>query len=1097
MPMTSLSLPEAFLEALLNSPLGIAVIDREMRYTHVNPALAQMNSSVPRAFIGQTVREVVPHLAAILEPALRQVIRTGTARHDLEVFGDGPDAGRVWSEHLLPLRDADGKVSGVIVTVEEITAHRELQQRSRTASERAAFQLRLSDALRPLTDPLEAQRVATALLQTQLAADRVFYAEVEPDLQHVIIALDEGQLEPRIVGRHLMSSFGPTLVAELHAGRTLAIEDFEIDARLEPRDHLAHQACGVRATFAQPLMKCGRLVGTLVAQSVATRVWTPEEKLLITDTTERLWEALERARTNATLRTSEARLREILDRLPLQIWLSSASGEVQYLNKHWYDYSGTTPAETTAARVAEESVHPDDVPGLMAAFAQAMSEGHPFEVEQRNRDASGEWRWFSNRAEPLRDPTTGAVTGWVGAGTDIHERKLLHASLEASNARQAFLLRLGDALRGLDSAEEIQLSAARLLGEHLGASRAGYAQDLGDGENVEITSDYSVPGVASLRGRYRYEDYGSVLLREFRAGRTVVRPDIANDPNLSTQERDAHARISVGASLNVPMFKNGRLVAVFFINHPSAHSWTFEEVTLAAQTAERTLEAAQRARVEAELRASNEQFTRTIEDAPVPILLQAEDGEVLRVNRAWTELTGYAHGDLPTMDAWLTHACGQGSEALRDRMRALFAGETAVVESECEIVTRTLDRRTWLWSASSPGHLRDGRRFAVAMATDITERKASELRLQRNAETFEHLVQTAPFGIYVIDADFRFAHVSAGALPSFDSVSPLLGRDFTEVIHTIWTEPFASEIISRFRHTLQTGESYVAASTERRGDVAAVESYDWRIDRVTLPDGRYGVVCYFRDVTNARLATQRLEEINAAQRQFVSDAAHELRAPLTSILGNLSLLRRFPDVSSEERAEMLTDAERETTRLTRLIADLLSVARGEARIETEPERVALERLLEGAWRGALSLSEHKRFDLGRLEPLVVLGDPDALKQLFLILFENAVKYSPTNGAVRLEASECEGWAEVRVHNDGAGIAPEDLERVFERFYRTDRARSRSGGAMGTGLGLTIARQIVERHGGRVWFESAEGRGTTAVVRLPRQASASMDVVKTA
>ena len=125
----------------------------------------------------------------------------------------------------------------------------------------------------------------------------------------------------------------------------------------------------MRATFAQPLMKRGRLVGTLVAQSVATRVWTPEEELLITDTTERLWEALERARTDATLRTSEARLREILDRLPLLIWLSSASGEVQYLNKHWYDYGGTTPTETTAARVAEESVHPDDVPGLMAAFA--------------------------------------------------------------------------------------------------------------------------------------------------------------------------------------------------------------------------------------------------------------------------------------------------------------------------------------------------------------------------------------------------------------------------------------------------------------------------------------------------------------------------------------------------------------------------------------------------------------------------------------------------------------------------------------------------------------------------------------------------------
>ena len=373
----------------------------------------------------------------------------------------------------------------------------------------------------------------------------------------------------------------------------------------------------------------------------------------------------------------------------------------------------------------------------------------------------------------------------------------------------------------------------------------------------------------------------------------------------------------------------------------------------------------------------------------------------------------------------------------------------------------------------------------IGVATDITRHKATEERLRRNAETFSSLVQGAPFGVYVIDADFRIAQVSVGALHAFGSVSPLLGRDLAEVLRLMWVEPFASETISRFRHTLTTGEPYIAVSTEQREDRAEIESYDWRIERVTLPDGSYGVVCYFHDVTVTQAATQRLEVINEAQRRFVSDAAHELRAPLTSILGNLNLLRRYSNIADEERMEMLGDAEREANRLTRLIADLLAVARGEAREEIELERVALEQSLEAAWRTARSLSERRRFDLGTLKPMVVLGDPDALVQLFLILLENAVKYSPEDGAVRLETIEREGWAEVRVYNDGAGISSDDLERVFERFYRTDRARSRSGGAMGTGLGLTIARQIVERHGGRVWLESAEGQGTTAVVRLPR------------
>ena len=416
--------------------------------------------------------------------------------------------------------------------------------------------------------------------------------------------------------------------------------------------------------------------------------------------------------------------------------------------------------------------------------------------------------------------------------------------------------------------------------------------------------------------------------------------------------------------------------------------------------------------------------------------------------------------------------------------------EGGAYHSEFRLTRPSDGRLVWIEERATALLGADGRvERLIGVASDITERKATEERLRRNAETFAKLVQGAPFGMFVIDADFRVAPVSAGALPIFANVSPLIGRDFAEVLRVVWPEPFASETIAKFGQTLATGEPYVAVITEQRGDVAAVESYDWRIERIALPDGSWGVTCYFHDVTQVQATQRRLEQVNEAQQRFVSDAAHELRAPLTSIRGNLNLLRRYPNIADEERTEMLTDAEREANRLTRLIADLLSVARGEMREEIEPERLALKSLLEETWRGALSLSDHRRFDLGRLESLIVMGEPDALKQLFLILLENAVKYSPVDGLVRLEASGRDGWAEVRVANDGAGIAEGDLERVFERFYRTDRARSRSSETTGTGLGLTIARQIVERHGGRIWLESGEGQGTTAIVRLPRQASA--------
>lgn len=114
---------------------------------------------------------------------------------------------------------------------------------------------------------------------------------------------------------------------------------------------------------------------------------------------------------------------------------------------------------------------------------------------------------------------------------------------------------------------------------------------------------------------------------------------------------------------------------------------------------------------------------------------------------------------------------------------------------------------------------------------------------------FFRLVDLNPFGVYVIDAEFRLARVSQGAQPVFSNVRPLLGRDFAEVLRIVWPEPFATEAIGRFRHTLHTGEGYVARDTHRRGDIDALEEYDWRIERLRLPDGRLGVVCFFYDLS--------------------------------------------------------------------------------------------------------------------------------------------------------------------------------------------------------------------------------------------------------
>lgn len=141
----------------------------------------------------------------------------------------------------------------------------------------------------------------------------------------------------------------------------------------------------------------------------------------------------------------------------------------------------------------------------------------------------------------------------------------------------------------------------------------------------------------------------------------------------------------------------------------------------------------------------------------------------------------------------------------------------------------------------------------VGTVADITARKRSDEQLRRNHETFFNLVQNSPYGVCVMDADFRLLQLSAGAQRVFSGVVPLLGRDFAEVLRAVWAEPFATEAISRFRNTLTTGEPYSApTTTERRRDNGIQESYDWRIERIVLPDGTFGVVCYFYDLTDLR-----------------------------------------------------------------------------------------------------------------------------------------------------------------------------------------------------------------------------------------------------
>jgi two-component system phosphate regulon sensor histidine kinase PhoR len=238
-------------------------------------------------------------------------------------------------------------------------------------------------------------------------------------------------------------------------------------------------------------------------------------------------------------------------------------------------------------------------------------------------------------------------------------------------------------------------------------------------------------------------------------------------------------------------------------------------------------------------------------------------------------------------------------------------------------------------------------------------------------------------------------------------------------------------------------------------------------------------VVVLHDVTELR----RLERI---RRDFVVNVSHELKTPLTAIRGFIETLMDDPDIDMDTRSRFLARVNDQTLRLSTLVSDLLVLSRVEAEaggIERRPVRLrqmlgeCANRLTAGRLGDSLAF-EQEMPD----EPVIVLGDEEGLRQVVDNLLDNAIKYTPKGGNVTLRLSVEEGSAVLEVEDTGIGIEAQPIDRIFERFYRVDKASSRELG--GTGLGLAIVKHIVGSHNGRLAVTSEPGQGSTFRVTLP-------------
>lgn len=413
---------------------------------------------------------------------------------------------------------------------------------------------------------------------------------------------------------------------------------------------------------------------------------------------------------------------------------------------------------------------------------------------------------------------------------------------------------------------------------------------------------------------------------------------------------------------------------------------------------------------------------------------------VLQRNLLWASLVSLGFAIL--LAAWLSHRVSRRLGRI-----VTFANRIAAGDLSARVEESNLDE------LSEVVHALDS--TAVRLENSFRE-------LESNRRELTTLLDSMQEGVVAVTAEGNVSWSNAVA----QRIAGTLIREGRPLVHTL-RDP---EILSCVEGALKEREVRVGRATS---------TFPGKVFEVSAtPMSSGGAVVVLHDVTQVELSEK-------TRRDFIANVSHELRTPLTSISGYVETLLEEPHINEESAREFLSIILKNATRMNRLTEDLLALASVESQdYRVHPQPVRASDLVSDASEslGGLVMDTGIQLETGPTTDAIVLADTDALNQVFGNLIENAIKYGKSGKRILIGANLRENMVEFFVRDFGPGIPSEHLDRIFERFYRVDKARSRESG--GTGLGLAIVRHIVMAHGGIVWAESELGFGAAFFFTLP-------------
>ncbi len=713
---------------------------------------------------------------------------------------------------------------------------------------------------------------------------------------------------------------------------------------------------------------------------------------------------------------------------------------------------------------------------------ETIRQGKVWRGEIRNRTKHGQFYWVAATIVPFLDPT-GKPISYIAVRFDISERKRAALSLHERTVR---LQIHADITASVGNATEEQAIIAGVVGElahHVPAFRVAYAT-LSETAQLTVLRSCEPKGMPALTGQRTDLTPVPTLVAALRAGESIDSPVVETDPRFAPLRVALRAKGTV-AMLMVPVEQHGGPVGILSFETAQPHLWSEHELVLLREVADHfklLLHEAyihrERERAEQALRASEERlrFQKTLlecqgEASPDGLLVISPDGRLLSINRRFAQLWGLSEalliqGGRADRMALVAAAVDDGV-AFSARLNELSANPAMVATDEIHL----RDGRTFeLYSAPVRGA--DGEQFGRFWSyRDITARVVAQAALRASEATNRALLDALPDLMFRMRADGLFISYRASRVTNNLALPPeqFLGRRITEVMPAA----LAHTVLTAVQTTLETNMlqlvEYKLPSSEGMRD------YEARMTPIRGDE----VLVIVRDISE-RKASERLKN------EFVAMVSHELRTPLTAIRGSLGLIAGGVAGELSVQARTMIDiAYKNSERLVRLINDILDIEKiesGKMSFHRQPLELGplLAQTLEAT--AAYGSQFGITFVLEPSPPMQVFADADRMIQVFTNLLSNAAKFSPAGEAVTVAVQQHAGLVRIGVSDRGPGIPEAFRERIFQQFAQADSSSTRAKG--GTGLGLSIVRAIVERHGGRVSFESTMEVGTTFFVDLP-------------